>query len=607
MSEHQTARPTVFREPISAGARALEAAIAATGHFDAAAWHVMDERDNRLIEEELLHGVKSRKFVYVLPGTKGEDGKPISGISVIGAQELASKYHGIKHRIIASTHKVGTLFTFKSYPINGGAQDLTVKNIPELAGEPDFYEVVIEIEDVKTGNTRQVEKREARIGTRSARTGGGINIKEHYQTIALSKAFRNGVLAIIPQGFRLQWQNEMLAHGDSDDITSSVLDARRDAVIAYAAKRAIPVDRLAVERLTMAQMDGLHAAATEDRKEGFERSAEVLGVLRTSGPAEGEGGATIQQMRRSAPRQEPKRAPDARDPRNEQQQNKETEAPPQPFEAYLVNSDGEVIADVFTDRGKFADAWAEEMDHTAPELRQAVFENNEETLELAKQDPEAAKVINAAIDWFRSGGPNVRGPRAPAPAKQFVALEPPVERGRVSWVSWKGMVQGALGGLSASELLPWLNAQRPTLERATGSPLALAIKAINDRAIELKVQPQLPPWLPQLLMPKRKPKEPDAQQQAEQQRPEDHPRTAGANEPAKPDADARWIADRRAEIGEIKSKSDLKAYCDGTLFQTGKERIQASRRDLIQQLDELHFYIAERSEKLSLGLEPRPA
>ena len=54
------------------------------GGFDPDAWHVMQERDNALIRDELMHGAASKAFVYSFD----IKGKNVTGISVVGAREL---------------------------------------------------------------------------------------------------------------------------------------------------------------------------------------------------------------------------------------------------------------------------------------------------------------------------------------------------------------------------------------------------------------------------------------------------------------------------------------------------------------------------------------
>src|SRR4051812_34086522 len=109
----------VVAMPTRAGTRMLEGRRVDAG-FDADAFHVMEQRDNALIQDEVLHGSMSRKFVYSFPiRSQGGTSTTVSGISVIGARQLAFHYRGLKHRIVASQEKTGTVFKFTSYPQPG--------------------------------------------------------------------------------------------------------------------------------------------------------------------------------------------------------------------------------------------------------------------------------------------------------------------------------------------------------------------------------------------------------------------------------------------------------------------------------------------------------
>lgn len=269
MSDKPTPKLVSPRRP----APMLEAVRNAAGQFDATAWHVMDQRDNALIEQEILHGAGSNKFVYSFPisGQK-ED---VSGISVIGARHLASHYGGLKHRLVASIQKTGELFVFQSYPTEGTPMQVTCSILPELGDEPDFYGAVVEITDIKTGNSVQVERRENRF---ERRREGGEYERPHYATIAQSKGYRNGVLALIPQDVQIRWKQTQLSLGKNDTITDSVIDEKRAAVLRFAAAKAIPLDRRSVEALTLDQLSGLGDAAREGRVPAFVNSVRALGL-----------------------------------------------------------------------------------------------------------------------------------------------------------------------------------------------------------------------------------------------------------------------------------------------------------------------------------------
>jgi hypothetical protein len=252
-------------------AQTLEAVRTMTGGFDIDAYHVMDTRDNQLIVDEVLHGAGSSTFVYNFD----IGGKMVAGISVIGARHLASHYQGLKHRLVMSEQKIGARYIFKTFPAENIPPAVTVQLIPELTDEDDYYSVVAEMVDIKTGNSYQQEKLEKRFEERRA---GGWFERPHYATIAQSKVFRNLVLAHVPQDLIIQWREAMLKLKKHETITASVIDEKRQNVLRFAAQRAIALDRRAIEALTLDQIAGLGDAAREGRLPAFVQAAQALGL-----------------------------------------------------------------------------------------------------------------------------------------------------------------------------------------------------------------------------------------------------------------------------------------------------------------------------------------
>jgi hypothetical protein len=282
----------------------------ASGGFDPEAWHVLDKRDESLIEQEILSGAGSSKFVYqfALQGTN------VTGISVIGARHLAYQYGGLRHRMIASTEKRGALFIYTTYPGDGASMRVETSYLHDLADETDFYSCLIEMEDVKKGNRIQVEKRETR--TERKRDGGSFE-RPHFQVIAQSKAYRNAVLALVPQDVQLQWREQQLKLGKGEVVTASVADEKRAGVLRYAAGKGIGVNRAAVEALTLDQLAGLGDAARGDGEVAFKRAALALGILTVADAPSGEAPAA------STPPADPK-------PRQQRQARQPAPEPPPP-------------------------------------------------------------------------------------------------------------------------------------------------------------------------------------------------------------------------------------------------------------------------------------
>lgn len=256
--------------------RTLEAVRNAAGGFDVDAFHVMNERDDQLIQDEILNGPGSNKFVYKFD----IGGTAVTGISVVGARHLAAHYGGLKHRMVATIQKVGDLFTFTSYPSEHGPMEVRCQRILELADDDDFYASVVEMQDIKTGNSIQIERREKRF---EKKRNGELYERPNYATIAQSKAYRNAVLALVAQNVQIQWKEQMLALGKNDTLTESIIDEKRSKVIQYAAKISIPLLRDAVNNLTMDQIAGLSEAAHEGKAPAFAQSARALGLLEETG------------------------------------------------------------------------------------------------------------------------------------------------------------------------------------------------------------------------------------------------------------------------------------------------------------------------------------
>jgi hypothetical protein len=233
------------------------------GAFSLDTWHAMQARDDQLIRDQVLHGYTGREYVYDFKIS----GSQVTGVSVVGARALASAYGGIKSRLVASVDKTGALFVFKSF------EPLAVKAeiIQQLADEPDFYECVVEVTDVKTGNSIQVRKKETKT---ERRRDGSAYDRPHYDVIAESKAFRNGVLSIIPQEVIARFEKKCLEIGDK----SKTIDQYREGVIAFATKAGIALDRQAVAGLTFSEISGL--GGTVGNIEAFRAAADAAGILR---------------------------------------------------------------------------------------------------------------------------------------------------------------------------------------------------------------------------------------------------------------------------------------------------------------------------------------
>lgn len=293
----------------------LDEAIAATvqrGGVDIDLIHVMDGADDKLISDEILHGTVSGAFVYSFKIS----GKTTTGISVVGAKHLARQYGGLKHRMVASVEKRGALHVFRSYPDGDRPMQVTTSVLPELADEDDYYTAVVEISCIKTGNSFQAEKTESRIERRS---DGSPYQRPNFQTIAQSKAYRNAVLALVPQDVQAKFKLECLKQGDNKDMTDSAIDLKRNGIMTFATKNALPITREALATLDWDQISGLSEAAREGGLPAFVNSCKALGLLGgdDSGPTDAppptgapKGNGKVAAEKKSEPRSATKHDPE---------------------------------------------------------------------------------------------------------------------------------------------------------------------------------------------------------------------------------------------------------------------------------------------------------
>jgi hypothetical protein len=131
--------------------------------------------------------------------------------------------------------------------------------------------------DIKKGNTVPIEVTEMRY---ELRRGSKTDYYErrHVEKIAQAKGLRNGVLALTDQFVVEAFKKKSLESHTTLDLTESVVDARRNAVIGYAVRIGVAINREKLMTMAMAQLDGLSAAAAENSQEVFVRALAVLGI-----------------------------------------------------------------------------------------------------------------------------------------------------------------------------------------------------------------------------------------------------------------------------------------------------------------------------------------
>lgn len=285
--------------------------------FDPDVLVAMDRRDNALIEDEIIHGAQSSAFVYSIPIAGA--GRA-TGVTVIGARQMAASYGGIQVFMTESLSKRGSMFISRSYAYGEHPGGLQIQQIQELYSEDDFYEVTIMVHDIKTGNRIPSTRKEFRWELRNEtwrKNNPTLDPKferPHLEQIAFSKAYRNGVTSLMPQDAVLKFKTLNLALNADQTFVESVIDVKRAGVLRYAAARAIGIHREALEALTFEQIAGLSDAVTEGRQEGFLQSAQALGIV-VGGEPDRTSHRVVEQQKPAAAATQQRRA----DPKPKQQ------------------------------------------------------------------------------------------------------------------------------------------------------------------------------------------------------------------------------------------------------------------------------------------------
>lgn len=564
--------PTRSAMQTSAGAsdlmeRVLQQTVASG--FDADAWHVMQQRDNALIEQEIINGAGSSKFIYnfSIAGTN------VSGISAVGARELRAHYGGIETAMLSSWRKEGALFVFTTYPHNGSHSSIETRRIPELADEPDGYNCLMQVRDIKTGNVTVAEKFEKRY--ESKRDGSSYE-RPHFATIAQAKAERNGILAIIPQAVQLKWKEEMLKHGKTDTITSSVLAEKRGNVLRFAAAKAIQIDRRMVETLTLDQIAGLGDAAREGATDQFRAAAAALGIMATGGlqvqvPAQQEAPA---ETKAPAPKADSKLAETLRDVAKEAVEKKaavdlaaqqqaapaaQTSAPS--FVAYLLDEDGNMLSTV-RDPVIYARDLLAQIAKTDEQWHEAIIEQNAEYIAAAREASLEAADLLAKVD----GDPGDKGELTLPSA---VVAIPVNDKGAPQLKSYLEALRTSLNahGTGAENLMHWLDANAETIGKVSAATRRMIDKMIADHKTVLGMgKPPAPAAEP------HEQAGPQVQQEA-------------AREEALPeDPDARRADEMVQQIVDCKNRDDLNVMRFSAAFQAVYNRFGREREDLHQRI-----------------------
>lgn len=540
--------------PTRARMQTLEAVRASStgGGFDADAWHVMEERDNALISDEILNGSGSSKFVYSFD----MGGTEVAGISVVGARHLAAHYGGIKHRIIGSVQKIGSLFTFTSYPQPGMPMAVQCSVVPELEDEGDFYGAIVEVTDIKTGNSIQTEKRESRLETRR---NGTTFERPHYPVIAQSKAYRNAVLALIPQDVQLRWKLEMLKLHKNEVITASVIEAKRTGVLQFAAAKGLTVDRAAISALTMPQISGLSEAARVGQ-EAFLASARALHVM-------GEAFAPAMVVTAPVAPQAAKAAAAPAKPATPPQ-TVDRHPPPPRWIGYLVDENGEMIGEDHTDHLAYAQALA--MAFEGSQDQAGLLAANAEWLaDIEAGGAEAASIVRSLRGRAGMTGDD-RGENRASPLALRAIEVPNSARGGPAWPPYVKALKESLATVSAEELEAWAEINLPTILTAPDVQRLTIVKIVSEHAgaVGGKVPGSM---------------------------------LKAIEKPPAIDRDQIWADNTVGEIAAIANKNEMLIFAASATFSTPMQRLRRDKPDLAKLVDDAK---ARRTAELDAAPPP---
>jgi len=456
------------------------------GGFDRDLWTVMEQRDNALIASEILNGAGSSKFVYKFSMGSTE----VTGISVVGARQLAYHYGGIEHRLIAAVQKTDALFQYTSYPSKHTKMQVSAENIPALAGTPDFYKCVVEVTDAKQANVKQDEKSEFRF---EQRRDGSWFERPNYEIIAQSKAYRNAVLALIPQDVQIAWKIEMLKLRKEEVITGSVLEEKRGAVLRFAAAKQVNINRRALEALMMEQISGLSDAA-RGGLEQFLASASALGLLAAelksvsmaASPAAEKAakpGTAKPPPATKAPEPQVDRSPDP-PPAGEAATGtapagKVASAAPaeDDFEAYLCDEYGEPQRDASSNPIVYVDPdrWARALEHAMSTAKnpEALLEQNSDAFEdAASRGKAAADILNTL---------------RPSPDEPLLVELVKTRSGSINVSGYKTALSARASRVTAGEMLDFAAANRPTIMGLPQTARLQCVSIIQARANQLNI------------------------------------------------------------------------------------------------------------------------
>jgi ERF superfamily len=228
------------------------------------------------------------------------------------------------------------------------------------------------------------------------------------------------------------------------------------------------------------------------------------------------------------------------------------------FEAILIDADGEPQDRLFDNAREFARAFAALWQKANTQQRAALSEYNSDGLDAAHDD--AADLLD---------------PLMAAVVEQIVlppiaVVEPPVERGKISWPAYVKAIKQAMVTLDRTRFDEWVMVQRETISNAPMAQRVLAVRAIADAAGTMDIAP--PKWLGDLM---RRP--------ASQKSPPNEASDTPADQEI--DRDEEWVNGRIAELAGISERAEFDQIIGSLAVRTVMARLRRDKPELFSRAD----------------------
>jgi recombination protein RecT len=256
------------------------------------------------------------------------------------------------------------------------------------------------------------------------------------------------------------------------------------------------------------------------------------------------------------------------------------------FEAVLIDDQGEVSSEPFTTAPDFARAFMVLWHECDDEGQLALREHNEDALTEAALDPAAAAIL-AEMDESPLVDSAEDAPIRPTVEPKPEVVEPPSDRGKISWPGYLKLIKQALTLINLYGFSAWCEAQRANLERCPAAQRVLAVRAIAETAGLLRAQQ--PAFLADLIRAKPTPASETAKPETNAAPSVDDP----AEEPKK-SRDEEWVDKQIMDLAGVKDRATFTAITDSVAVRTVMARLRRDNRALFDRADQA--FVAKHGE-----------